>query len=114
MVAIAERISPQEYLALERKSETKHEYINGRMVEMTGASRKRNLIVGNLVYILMSQLRGRGGEVYPSDMRIRVPATGLYTYPDVTVVADEAHLEDAANDILLNPMSMLKSTSPSV
>ncbi|MCB0090417.1 MAG: Uma2 family endonuclease [Caldilineaceae bacterium] len=61
MVAIAERISPQEYLALERKSETKHEYINGRMVEMTGASRKRNLIVGNLVYILMSQLRGRGG-----------------------------------------------------
>lgn len=103
MAAIAERISPQAYLELERKSETKHEYINGRMVEMPGASRKHNLIVGNIIYIMMSQLRGRAGEAYPSDMRIRVPATGLYTYPDVTVVADKAELEDAANNILLNP-----------
>ncbi|MEZ4658526.1 MAG: Uma2 family endonuclease [Caldilineaceae bacterium] len=103
MAAIAERISPQEYLELERKSATKHEYINGWMVEIAGASRKHNLIVGNIIYVVMSQLRGRSGEAYPSDMRICVPATGLYTYPDVTVVADKAELEDAANDILLNP-----------
>lgn len=87
MGAVAELVSPQEYLELERRSDTKHEYLDGVMTEMAGASKEHNLIVSNVIITMGPQLRGREGEVYPSDMRVRVPATGLYTYPDVIVVA---------------------------
>ncbi len=79
MSAIAELISPQEYLELERKSPTKHEYIAGRIVEMAGATKEYNLIVGNVVFVLIGQLRGRPETVYPSDIRVRIPSTSLYT-----------------------------------
>lgn len=112
-VAVAELISPQEYLELERKSLTKHEYIAGRIVEMAGATREHNLIVSNVIFIFMSQLRGRSASVYPSDMRIRVPSTGLYTYPDITVVIGDDLLEDDERDILLNPTVIVEVLSPS-
>lgn len=81
MAAVAERIFPQEYLELERKSEVKHEYIDGRMVEMAGASEVHDTIVGNVIYILKGHLRGRSGKAYPNDMRVRIPATDRYVYP---------------------------------
>ncbi len=113
MSVVAELISPQEYLELERKSPTKHEYIAGRMIEMAGATKEHNLIVGNVIFLLIGQLRGRPGTVYPSDMRVRIPATGLYTYPDVTVVVDETHLDDDERDILLNPTVIVEILSAS-
>jgi Uma2 family endonuclease len=56
------------------------------MFAMSGASRKHNLIVTNLVSEIARQLESRLCEVYPTHMRVRVTQTGLYTYPDVTVV----------------------------
>ena len=67
MTAVAELISSQEYLELERASLTKHEYIAGQMIEMAGASREHNLIVGNVGFVLLGQLRGRPDEVYQND-----------------------------------------------
>src|SRR2546427_9632036 len=96
-------ISPEEYLALERKAEYKSEYLNGEIFAMTGASRKHNLIATNIVTSLSPQLRARPCEVYASDMRLKVVATGLYTYPDVVVVCREPRLEDDYLDTLLNP-----------
>lgn len=75
-----------EYLDLERKSETKSELLNGVMFAMTGASREHNLISGNVFAALHAQLRGRSCEIYTNDMRVRVPTTDLFTYPDVVVV----------------------------
>lgn len=112
-VAVAELISPQEYLELERKSLTKHEYIAGRMVEMAGASEEHNTIVSNVIITIGYQLRHRTGKAYPSDMRVRVPATGLYTYPDITVVAEQPLLEDNERDILLNPTIIIEVLSSS-
>ena len=79
-------LSPQQYLAQERRAEFKSQYFQGEMFAMAGASRKHNLIVANIVRELGDALKDRRCEVYPSDMRVKVAKSGLYTYPDATVV----------------------------
>ena len=69
-------ISPEEYLRLERQSEYKSEYVNGEIFAMTGASRKHNLVAGNIFRELSQQLKSRQCEAYISDMRVKVTATG--------------------------------------
>lgn len=113
MATVTQLISPEEYLVLERGNETKHEYLDGQVTEMAGASKDHNLIVGNVIITIGSQLRGREGEVYPSDMRVRIPATGLYTYPDVTIVAQQPQFDTAEKDVLLNPTVIVEVLSES-
>ena len=96
-------VTPQEYLALERRAEMRSEYVNGRVYAMTGASRKHNLIAGNVFAELRAQLRGRPCEAYTVNMRVKVADTGLYTYPDVVALCGEPLFEDARVDTLLNP-----------
>lgn len=105
--------TPAEYLARERLAETKSEYLNGEIIAMSGASRRHNLIVGNLGSELNQQLRRRPCETYIGDMRVRVTATGLYTYPDVVVACPPIEFEDAEVDTLLNPVVIVEVLSPS-
>jgi Uma2 family endonuclease len=107
------RLSVEEYLALERRSEGKHEYLDGEVVAMTGASDRHNRIVWNLAGILYSQLRGRPCQAYVGDMRLQVAATGLYTYPDLLVVCAKPQFADAERYTLLNPTSIIEVLSPS-
>ncbi len=109
----APRYTPAQYLALERAAETKSEYLGGEIFAMAGASRRHNLITGSIVTRLTIQLERRPCEVYPSDMRVKVPATGLYTYPDVVVVCEEPQFEDAELDVLLNPTLLVEVLSKS-
>ena len=106
-------LTPQQYLARERQAETKSEYLRGEMFAMSGASREHNLVATNVSRELSTQLRDRECEVYPSDMRVKVSSTGLYTYPDVTVACDEPKFEDAQVDTLLNPRVIVEVLSPS-
>ncbi len=106
-------LTPEAYLLLERGAEHKSEYLDGEMMPMTGASRKHNLIVANITGELRQQLKGKPCELYPSDMRVRVPATDLYTYPDVVVVCGEPRFEDEAVDTLLNPTVIVEVLSES-
>jgi Uma2 family endonuclease len=103
----------EEYLALERDSETKHEYYDGEIFAMAGATEPHVAIVSNLVFALMGQLRDRPCKVYASEMRVKVSATGLYTYPDLAVVCGERELEDDRRDTLLNPNVIIEVLSPS-
>ncbi len=107
------RITAEEYLEAERHAETKHEYFSGEVFAMEGASRKHVLVVKNLVVALDRQLRGGPCDVYPSDMRVKVDPTGLYTYPDIAVVCGEPRLEDDNFDTLLNPVLLVEVLSPS-
>jgi Uma2 family endonuclease len=107
------RHTPAEYLARERPSATRHEYLDGFLFEMTGASRAHNLITGNLNGEIRAQLRDRPCEVYASDMRVCVEPTGLYTYPDVVVVCGEPRFQDGELDTLLNPTVLVEVLSPS-
>lgn len=106
-------LTPEEYLAIERKAEYKSEYINGEMIAMTGASRIHNLITANIIGELRQQLKEAQCEVYSNDMRVRIPSTGLYTYPDAVVVCGEPKLEDDFFDTLLNPALIVEVLSTS-
>ncbi len=105
-------LTPAEYLALERAAVRKSEYRDGEMVPMPGTSRYHNLIVTNIVSEFHRQLKGRPCEVYPPDMRLWVPAAGLYTYPDVTVVLGEPALVDDHFDMITNPAVLVEILSP--
>jgi len=105
--------SPQEYLALERSIEQKNEYLNGEIFALAGASERHNLIVGNILASIHVQLRGKPCKVYSSDMRLKVSATGLYTYPDVVALCGEAHFDDEQRDTLLNPSLVIEVLSTS-
>ncbi len=87
-------MTPAEYLAFERTQEAKHEYWNGQIYLTAGATAWHNLITANVIVTLGFQLKGRSGSVYPSDMRVLIPTTGLYTYPDALVVCGRAEFED--------------------
>lgn len=106
-------LTPEEYLAIERKAEYKSEYFNGEMFAMAGASERHISIVANLMYILVGQLRGRPCKAYSNDMRVRVSPTGLYTYPDVVVVCGPAQFADDQKDTLLNPTLIVEVLSES-
>ena len=105
--------TPEEYLALERQAQYKSAYYAGEIFAMAGASRWHNLIVTNVVRELSLQLKGRPCTTYPSDMRVKISATGLYVYPDVTVVCGEAQFEDTQQDTLLNPTLIVEVLSDS-
>jgi Uma2 family endonuclease len=80
-----QHLTSLEYLEWERCQESKHEYLNGDIFAMTGASRKHNLITANLLAGLHTQLRHKPCEIYSSDMRQGQPI-GLYTYPVFIIV----------------------------
>jgi Uma2 family endonuclease len=105
------RLTPEEYLAQERRAEWKSEYLDGEVFAMVCASRRHNVISLNVASSLLAQVRGRGCEVYASDMRVRIPATNLYTYPDVTVVCGRPSFDDGELDTLLNPKLIVEVLS---
>ena len=105
--------TPEEYLALERKAAHKSEYINGRIYAMAGAGHRHNLIVVNAVGELRTQLRGRPCFAFVNDMRVKVPATTLYTYPDVAALCGAPQYEDVQQDTLLNPSAIIEVLSES-
>jgi Uma2 family endonuclease len=110
---VKSRFTVEQYLTLERKAEYKSEYLSGEIFAMGGASRRHNLISLNIGAEFRTQLKQRPCEVYTSDMRVKVSATGLYTYPDVVVVCGEPAFEDAEVDTLLNPTLLVEVLSKS-
>lgn len=105
--------TPDEYLALERSCETKHEYYDGEIFAMGGASRYHVLIVTNSVVALGSQLKEGPCQVYSADLRVKVSPTGLYTYPDVIVLCEEPQFSDEQKDTLVNPALIIEVLSES-
>lgn len=104
--------TPEAYLAFERAREVKHEYVNGEVYLMAGASAKHNVIVGSTVATLHAQLRQRPYELYLINMRVKVSTT-VYSYPDVTIVCEPPRFEDDHEDTLLNPTLIVEVLSPS-
>jgi Uma2 family endonuclease len=106
-------VTPEEYLAGERESLDKSEYLQGQVFAMGGASPRHVLIVTNLVSELRSQLKRRSCAVFSTDLRIMVSETGLYTYPDVVVVCDGLKFRDGFKDTVTNPTLIVEVLSKS-
>jgi len=94
MVASAQHfLTPDDYLQLEAESQIKHEYINGDVFAMAGASDTHVTIAGNLFALLRNHVRGSGCRVYITNMKIRVEARNCFFYPDVVVTCDRQDAE---------------------
>ncbi|MBK9940649.1 MAG: Uma2 family endonuclease [Kouleothrix sp.] len=107
------RVSVEHYLQHERTSPSKHEYLDGRVFAMAGASEQHNLLVAHVLGILYGQLRKGSCRAYASDLRVRVPSTNFYTYPDVSVVCGSPSFDPLDADTLLNPIVVMEVLSPS-
>ena len=111
-VATVQRLTEEEYLALEEKSEIRHEFFNGEIFAMAGGTYNHSIIGVNLGAHLRSLLKGRC-SVGNTDLRIKVEATGLLTYPDVSVVCGLPELVHRPSDTLTNPTLLAEVLSPS-
>lgn len=83
-------LSARDYLAFEKDSEIKHEYINGELYAMAGASARHNQIAGNLFALLLARLRGSPCQVFFADVKLYLRELGLeiFYYPDLMVCCD--------------------------
>ncbi len=107
------RYTPAEYLALERTSEERHEFYRGEIFAMAGGTERHATICDNLLERVRSRLRGGQCRAYSSSLRVKIEATGLYTYPDLTIVCGERLFEDEREDTLLNPRVIIEVLSAS-
>ena len=105
--------SPQEYLARERLAKDKHEYYEGDVVALAGASLAHNRIVINLISEIGNYLKDKPCEILPSDIRVTIPSSKAYMYPDATIVCGVPEMEDAQFDTLRNPRVIFEVLSPS-
>ncbi len=86
-------LTPDRYLQMEETSNIKHEYIDGQIYAMAGASDAHVTIAGNLFTLLRNHVRGSGCRVYISDMKVRIESLNRYYYPDIIVSCDRRDLE---------------------
>lgn len=104
------RVTPEQYLEIERKAEHKSEYRNGEIVAMAGVSRRHNRITLNIGSGLTTRLGDTSCEPYVNDLRVRVSQT-KYLYPDVVAACGDPVFEDAELDTLLTPQVIVEVLS---
>ncbi len=114
MSALSKRyFTPEEYLELELKAEYKSQYVAGEIYAMAGAQPWHLKIVANLGGMLYTRFRGRNCDHYSSDMRVRVKAGELWTYPDLAALCGTPEFETVSNPhSLLNPQAIFEVLSP--
>ncbi len=107
------KYTEEEYLEMERKSDSKHEFYAGEIFAMGGASYKHNLIVSNTLLTIGNQLKGKPCKVFPSDLRVKVSKAGMYTYPDLSILCGKPILVEKEFDTLSNPIVLIEVLSKS-
>ncbi|MFN0087554.1 MAG: Uma2 family endonuclease [Blastocatellia bacterium] len=111
----------EQYLALERAGEDRHEYIDGHLYKMAGESLEHSRINVNLLTLLNTQLRGKKCEALSPNMKVRSgpyireqkSRKGMFSYPDVTIVCGEPRFHDEHRDVLVNPTVIIEILSES-
>ena len=104
---------PEEYLALETASETRHEYIDGEIIPMTGGLPNHNQIALNLAGNLNYLLRKQPYRVFINDQRLWIPKKRIYTYPDVMITPRDLVYQEGRKDTLTNPITIIEVLSKS-
>lgn len=102
-----------EYLHLEEYANVKHEFLDGGIHAMAGGTPEHGAITMRIGAALVPQLRGRGCTVCSSDVRIRVAATGLSTYPDLSVACGDRNVDPLDPQALVDPVVLVEVLSPS-
>lgn len=113
MSTALKKITEQEYLRREREAQFKSEFFQGEVFAMAGGSANHSLIAANLVREAGNALKDKPCAVFNSDLRVRIKATGLYTYPDAAIACGELEFDDEMRDTLTNPTVILEVLSES-
>jgi Uma2 family endonuclease len=100
-----------EYLALERQSDVKLEWFDGRVYAMAGGTPEHSALAAQVAHLLANALEGRPCRVFNSDLKLRVLATGLATYPDVAVLCGEVAYDPENPNAVTNPVVLVEVLS---
>lgn len=110
------RLTPQEYLAIDEASEIRHEFLDGEIFAMSDTTFWHTLIKDNLSQALRNKLAAKNANdcyVLTSDQRVKVSATGLYTYPDILICCGEPVFDEEIRNTLVNPRVLIEVLSES-
>ena len=108
------QLSFDDWLAIERAAmDERSEFVAGEVFAMTGATEGHNLIVANVIRELGNAFKGKPCRVYPSDLKVRIEADDVGTYPDVMVVCGERLFYDDRRDVITNPSLIVEVLSNS-
>ena len=108
------QLSFDDWLAIERAaSDQRSEFVAGEVFAMTGATEGHNLIVANVIRELQATFKGKPCRVYPSDLKVRIEADDVGTYPDVMVICGERAFYDDRKDVVTNPTLIVEVLSDS-
>ncbi|NJK67408.1 MAG: Uma2 family endonuclease [Microcoleus sp. CSU_2_2] len=103
----------EQYLAQEETAEYKSEYLDGKIIPMTGGSTNHNRIAGNIYIALKLALPEQEYDVFIGDVRLWIPKVRLYTYPDVMVVFGQPEYRNNRTDTITNPVAIVEVLSKS-
>ncbi len=107
------KFSIEEYLRFEKESLEKHEFFQGEIFAMLGASVRHNIIFSNVFGGIGAQLKGKPCKPFGSDMRIYVAENTLFTYPDISIICGEIVSSPMDEDTATQPTVLIKILSPS-
>jgi Uma2 family endonuclease len=102
-----------EYIGIDEASAVKHEFVNGEIFAMSGGTVKHGQLAANVIRALGTQLLDRPCAAFTSDVRVRVLATGLATYPDVSVVCGSIDYDPENKNTITNPVLLVEVLSDS-
>jgi len=106
------QFSLKDYLDVEERSGSRHEYYKGTIFAMAGASFEHNRIVFNLTISLGIKMQGKSCDIFGSDQRVHIPSNSLYTYPDLTIVCNQPIPAEENKMSLTNPSVIIEVLSP--
>jgi Uma2 family endonuclease len=107
------RLTPEQYLEIERAAAFRSEYHDGRLIAMSGGTYSHVLTISNLSFALRNGLAKRDCSVLTSDLRVRAAGGRFYAYPDIAVVCGEPRFADDQKDTLINPILLVEVLSKS-
>jgi Uma2 family endonuclease len=112
--ALKLRLTAEQYLDIERRADTRSEFVDGEMYAMAGASFVHTATNDNIVRLVGNALAGTGCRTLSRNMRVLVERSGMYTYPDLIIICGTPELvPDGHHDTLINPQVIFEITSPS-
>jgi len=111
MTEPADEVRLEDYLALDAESDRRHEYLNGVVITMAGASPRHNVVVPNLVHLLKAALAGGPCLLFDAGQRVRNDVTSSYVYPDVVVTCEAPAFTDERPRSLTNPLLIVEVLS---
>ena len=107
------RLTLDEYRAIEETAEDRHEYCNGEIIIMSGGSSEHSRVAVDITTFLNLAVRNTNFEIYNGDMRIWIPNFNHGTYADVLVINGEPEFNGDRTDEILNPLLIVEVLSPS-